>query len=265
MDFIRALFRVLRIASTLVIHALVLFIAWCAFLELAASSFGWERFLGGVRPLTSLLQGLFPHNLHPDVKFGSLLTHLILAVLMLLPVLHWMGHLIGSLGLKRDVLKVRTPDGRTMMLNPSSMKMFVKVQLDSHPDVVSHSIRVYQVGSQGLRIEGDVDVGSVRSLPEIEAELMALLKSSFKRIMGVDEVRDIKLIMGLPKKSLRKFSAVEGAPAPVPEPPVRDMLDSATTGPGKDPADNADRKPDSSGQAGFHTMNPAAEEGRRDP
>jgi hypothetical protein len=249
MTYVRALFRVLRYICILVIHALILFFAWRALLEVT----GWGRFLDESRhPITNLLLELFPFNFDPEVKYGKLLTQIVLVVLVGLPVFYWMGRVIGAMHLKRDVLKVKTPDGHTMLLNPSSMKMFVKVQLDSHQDVVSHSIKVAQVGSHGLRINGYVDVESVRSLPEIEAELVALLKSSFQKIMGIDRVEDIKLIMGLPKKSLKRFSAIEGTPAAAPEAPIRGTLDLSEAETEQEPVDdepkdNALDVPDSAG------------------
>lgn len=141
-------------------------------------------------------------------------------------VLYW---LLGLLLFKRrpKALQVRTAGGEMMLMHPGALLKFVRLQVESHPAVVSQRVKVRQKGSRGLSVWVWVNVRPIDSLPAIKHQIEESIRNGFSQVMGIEKIDEITTVIGLDEKSLTQRPGPALKAEPRPEPPVRGSLEAS--------------------------------------
>jgi hypothetical protein len=210
-----------------IIQGIVSFIVHLLLLLIAVDA-TWMIFKGlDYHPLGAILLNSLPEGITPVTR-GQFIYYWFGAVALIL--ISLIAHYSGWKSGRHKGIRVKTVEGETMLLNPASLNSFVKVQVENHPSVVAHNLRVKQSGSKGLSVSGSVTVQPTRSLPEIEYELVTLIRQGFERVMGIKKINDVTLVLSVTKKDMQRMTAA-GKPPQGPrkaiEAPVKSPLPEA--------------------------------------
>ena len=125
-----------------------------------------------------------------------------------------------------EAIKVQSRSGGLILLHPATLQRFVRTQLDSHPAVVSHGkIDVHQTGRKGVGVDAMVNVEPIAALHSIQTELESSIRDGLVQIMGIEKIGDIRIVLGMDEKSMKRRPGPSARPRPKPEPPARAPLD----------------------------------------
>ncbi len=165
--------------------------------------------------------GWLPEALRSDSRF---LQRLYATLALALPIAYltatWLIWKSSS-----EAIKVQSRSGGLILLHPATLQRFVRTQLDTHPAVVSHGkIDVHQSGRKGVGVDAMVNVEPIAALHSIQTELESSIRDGLVQIMGIEKVGDIKIVLGIDEKSMKRRPGSSARPRPKPEPPTRAPL-----------------------------------------
>lgn len=140
-----------------------------------------------------------------------------------LPVLYW---LIGLFIWQQrpTAFRVQSGSGEVMLLESGALIKFARMQVESHPAVVWHKVKLRQTGNKALSVIVRVRVRPIQSLPEIRAGLENSIRRGFAQVMGVENIDEVRIIMGFDEQSLNQRPGVTTPAEEAPEPPQRSQL-----------------------------------------
>jgi hypothetical protein len=128
-------------------------------------------------------------------------------------------------------LHVTTTGGEALLIHPGALIKFVKLQVASHPAVVSQRVRVRHKTPGGIAVWIMATVQPVDSLPNIKHQLEEMILTGMRQVLGIDRLDELTIIIGLDEKNLQHRPGPAGTPEPKPEPPVRGPLERAVAEP----------------------------------
>lgn len=205
----------MRFLRKLFLLVIVIFFLLYALDRALQGMFGW-----GAHPIFDPILASLPDTVYP---FTDLTRRIIWGVIFAF-VLIYILLFLSTFKPRPNVLRVRTIQGDTMLLEPGAITKFVRLQIENHPAVVDHKVRVRASGSRGIAVKAKVSVRPIDSLPAIKQELEATIREGFERVIGIEKIDEISLIMGLDEKSLNEQPGPRLTPRPKPEAPVRGEL-----------------------------------------
>lgn len=121
--------------------------------------------------------------------------------------------------------QLRTPEGELLLIHPAAVIKFVHLQVESHPAVISHKVKVRQKAGRALSIAVMVYVQPMDSLPNIKRQVEQSIRSGFSRVLGIDKIEELTIVIGLDDKTISHRPGPAGTPEPKPEPPLRAALE----------------------------------------
>lgn len=208
--------RVLRFLVSLLVHLLLLLIALDALLALRMPEAGHGF-------ANALLMSIPPWLYDP----ASSVNHQIWWVVAMALVLASWLLAFAAVRIRPRPLRVKTPDGDSLLLDPGAIVNFTHAQIEAHPAVTKHRIKVRQVGGRSVAITARVKVIPLQSLPEIKRELEASIRDGFSQVLGIEKIDDITIILGLDEKSLGRRPGPHGKADPAPQVPARARLETS--------------------------------------
>ncbi|MCE5229938.1 hypothetical protein LLG95_10125 [bacterium] len=175
----------------------------------------------GVNPILGRLFAWSPALINPLTS--ALNAQLWAAAALMLLAIYWV--LCVTIWLSRPrPLRVRTLSGGTMLIHPGAIIKFVKMQIDSHPAVISSRVRVRQTGNSNLAVGATINVQPIESLPVIDEQIKVAVRDGLSQVMGIEKIDEITLLLDIDQKniSLKPGPSAEAEPEPIP--PARASL-----------------------------------------
>ena len=177
--------------------------------------------------LTNRVFGTLPGIVQPTTVFRHEVWWCVAIALVLIS---WAAGL-SAFNVRPRPLRVKTPEGDSLLLDPGAIINFTKAQIDAHPAVTRHRVHVRQIGGKSVAITAHVKVIPMQSLPEIKRELERSIRDGFSQVLGIEKIDDITIVLGLDEKSLGRRPGPAGKDEP-PEPvPPRGALEFGSTSP----------------------------------
>jgi hypothetical protein len=136
-----------------------------------------------------------------------------------------------SIRVRPRPLRVKTPEGDSLLLDPGAIINFAHAQIEAHPAVTHHRIKVRQVGGRSVAITARVKVIPLQSLPAIKRELETTIRDGFSQVLGIDKIDDITIILGLDEKNLGRRPGPPGKAEPPVPVPARGSLEQTAEAP----------------------------------
>lgn len=155
------------------------------------------------------------------------LTALLVVLIWLLTIFLWQG--------RTRALHVTTTSGEELLIHPGALIKFVKLQVESHPAVVSQRVRVRQKTPGGIAVWIMATVQPIDSLVSIKHQIEEMILFGLRQVLGIDRLDELTIIIGLDDKNLQHRPGPAGTPEPKPEPPVRGPLERAVAEPDAEP------------------------------
>lgn len=169
----------MRYLSRLIVLVLEVFIVALALNALLSGFLGLPE-----SPVVELL----PDSVRPA---GPWSVRFYWIVLLALPVLHAL--LLVAMFRRQRAVVFQTSPTDSLSLAQSAISQCVRTELAEVPAIVKHKVIVTQSGRRGIDLRIELKVRPIENIPEMQARLGRQIRRALSDILGLDNIRQIKL------------------------------------------------------------------------
>lgn len=160
-----------------------------AVLEIFVLALALNGLLSGLFGLPEApLVGLLPEAVVPAGPWSERFYWL---VLLALPVLHWLV-LVSVFRRGRSIVFSTSPTD-SLSLTRSAVSQCVRTELAEVPSIVKHKVIISQAGRRAIDLLIELKVKPIENIPEMQARLGRQIRRALSEIMGLENIRHIKV------------------------------------------------------------------------